>query len=154
MECDEAMTAAIISSPILDFVTSTFLLFLLLSLSTFFLWKKKKMLLKLWISLLSTGVVTLLLKFYIQRPRPLAPEYFFGTIPDYSFPSLHTALAFAMIPFFWKTFPKWKYMFFFLACIVAISRIYFQKHYMGDVVGGAFIGFFIGFIILKKYYEK
>lgn len=148
------MTTMTLSSAILEFVTSTVLLFLLLFFATSFLWQKKKMLLKLWISVLASGVVTVVLKFLVQRPRPLVPEYFFGSIPDYSFPSLHTALAFATIPFFWKNCPKQRYLFVLLACIVAISRVYFQQHYMSDVVVGAFVGLFIGIIILKKYHEK
>lgn len=149
MERGEGMTTVILSSAIFEFVTSTVLLFSLLLLSTLFLWKKKKMLLKLWISVLGSGIVTLILKFLIQRARPVVPEYFFGTIPDYSFPSLHTALAFATIPFFWKTSPKRKYLFFLLACIIAISRIYFQEHYVSDVVGGAILGFVVSILVIR-----
>lgn len=154
MGCGEAMTTATFFFAILEFFTSTVLLFFLLFFTTYILWKKKKMLLKLWISLLGTGIVTLLLKFLVQRPRPLVSEYFFWNIPDYSFPSLHTALAFAMIPFFWSTSSRLRWFFLFLSCIIAITRVYFQQHYISDVIGGAFIGLFIGFIILNKYHEK
>ncbi len=144
------MTTDILSYAILEFVTSTGLLLFLICISTVVLWKKKNELRKLWCSILCSGVLTLLLKFLIQRQRPLMPEYFFANIPDYSFPSLHTALAFAIIPFFWKDSLKYKYLFLLFAWIIAGSRIYFQEHYWSDVLAGALLGYCIGLFIQKR----
>lgn len=148
------MTTITFEHAILNFVTSTFLLFLLLIFSSLALWKNKKECNKLWISLLGSGILTLLLKFLIQRPRPLMPEYFFANIPDYSFPSLHTALAFVTIPFLWKASPRYKYFFLLLACILALTRVYFQKHYLSDVIAGAVVGIGVAYVIMNKIKNK
>ncbi len=144
------MTSITLEYAIVEFMTSNLLLFILLLLCSFLFWKKKKELRKLWLSLFGSGVLTLILKFLVQRQRPLVQEYFFANIPDYSFPSLQTTLAFATIPFCWKASPKYKYLFLLFAGIIAVSRIYLQKHYLSDVVGGALIGLCMGYLIMKK----
>lgn len=57
-----------------------------------------------------------------------------------SFPSSHAAAAFALAVVFtrrWKRlWPAW----FFAAALVALSRIYLNRHFLSDVVVGAAIG--------------
>jgi undecaprenyl-diphosphatase len=58
-------------------------------------------------------------------------------------------------------FLSWKYLnstqrngyliMLFMAALVAYSRIYLGRHYLGDVLGGAILGVFIGMVIWKWY---
>ena len=89
----------------------------------------------------------------------IEPEYFFGSIPDYSFPSLQTAVAFAAIPFLWNMFQAPKYwsvlrrkariLFVSYAVIIMWSRVILQEHYASDVIVGALIGISTAAIIQK-----
>lgn len=116
------------------------------------LWKQKnqKVLRQLWLSIITTGIIAVLIKFIVQRPRPFEPEYFFGSIPDYSFPSLQTAVAFATLPFLWKQKEQWKWMLISYIFIIAWSRITLQQHYTSDVIAGAIIGMGIAIMIPKR----
>ncbi|KPA13049.1 Phosphatidic acid phosphatase type 2/haloperoxidase [Candidatus Magnetomorum sp. HK-1] len=66
-----------------------------------------------------------------------------------SFPSGHTTTAFALF-FTLCMFSKnrfLKILFFFLALIVAYSRIYLSQHFLMDVVAGSFLGIFIAIFV-------
>jgi len=66
-----------------------------------------------------------------------------------SFPSSHAAnnyfAAFALSYFF----KKYAYIFYSLAFLVAISRVFVGVHYPLDIIGGAFLGMFIGFLLTQ-----
>jgi len=75
----------------------------------------------------------------------------------YSFPSLHAALCFTVLPTLDIEFPKHKWAWISLAALVGLSRIYLQVHYLSDVLAGCAIGYAIGvwiFHLNKKYYYK
>jgi len=57
-----------------------------------------------------------------------------------SFPSSHTAYAFAAAFFFWLIYRKGAYLYFPIAFLVGYSRIYLAKHYPSDVIFGALLG--------------
>jgi len=99
-----------------------------------------KSLKSLYTGLLLTFLVVGFLKMIIARPRPF--EGFESAF--YSFPSGHSAIAFASIPAF-KDFPKPLFYFVIVfAVFVAVSRLYLQVHYFSDVVFGSIIGYSIG----------
>jgi undecaprenyl-diphosphatase len=91
-----------------------------------------------------------LLKELFARPRPcdilndvITPVGCTGT---YSFPSNHALNNFAAAFFFYKLFPKLKWVLFITAGLVAISRVYLGLHYPSDIIGGALIGIAFGYI--------
>lgn len=78
-----------------------------------------------------------------------------------SFPSSHAANMFAAAALFSVYYSRYKWIFIFLAVLVAYSRIYVGVHYPIDVLVGAILGILCTIIIfqLKKladlvYYKK
>ena len=103
-----------------------------------------------------------LLKEYFARPRPcniltdvITP---LGCTGSYSFPSNHALNNFAAAIFFYRLFPKLKWVLFIGASLVAISRVYLGLHYPSDILGGAVIGLAFGYLFasgvlyLEKYF--
>ncbi|MFZ1517419.1 MAG: phosphatase PAP2 family protein [Ignavibacteriaceae bacterium] len=103
-----------------------------------------------------------LLKEYFARPRPcnaltdvLTP---LGCTGSFSFPSNHALNNFAAAMFFYRLFPKLKWVLFITASLVAISRVYLGLHYPSDIFGGAVIGIVFGYLFatgvlyLEKYF--
>lgn len=94
------------------------------------------------------GAATMILKNVVGRPRPYTnsvenePLSFSGA--NSSFPSGHTATAFALASVLAEEYPKYKYLFYGGAVLVGISRIYLDMHYASDVVAGAAIGLYSG----------
>lgn len=68
---------------------------------------------------------------------------------SYSFPSGHATLAFAGAYILAREHRKWAKLYYLLAILIAISRIYLGKHYPSDVLFGGLIGILIGYISLK-----
>lgn len=69
-----------------------------------------------------------------------------GCTGSYSFPSNHAVNNFAAAVFFFRIYPNLKWILFITASLVAISRVYLGLHYPFDVLGGAVIGAFFGYI--------
>lgn len=70
---------------------------------------------------------------------------------DFSFPSSHSSVAFTaafILSFFYK---KKTYLFYSLALLIALSRIYFGVHFLFDIMFGALIGYYIGFFSINFF---
>ena len=70
---------------------------------------------------------------------------------DFSFPSTHTATAFAaatVLTFFDK---KRGWFYYSVAVLISYSRIYLGCHYFFDVIGGALIGWIISKLLIKIF---
>jgi undecaprenyl-diphosphatase len=99
-------------------------------------------------SLLPLAITTLLLehpvKRYFRRKRPfidVIQATVIGKKPGtWSFPSGHSATAFAGAWLFGGYFRKLRPLFYTIASLVAFSRIYLGDHYPGDVVSGSALG--------------
>ena len=124
----------------------------LIVMTSLFLWEKKKRewIPTLWVSYVAAIILVSVLKLLIARERPIETEFF--PIIDmlniyllnYAFPSMHAAAAFAAIPILDREYPTLKKFWIIFAVLVAFSRLYFDKHYLSDVLAGGFIGFGIG----------
>lgn len=146
----------------LYYLTLWGLIFLVLFLADLFsLNKERKLLAKIgFIAMLVTVVVEgLIIKNIVRRARPF--EVLIQVIkigPDpfgYSFPSGHTAMAFAAATVYLLTLPRKieGYFVLLLAVLTGFDRIYMGHHFPLDVLFGAFVGVFCSWIVFK-YYQK
>ena len=102
---------------------------------------------------LATATVEHPIKKWFRRRRPfisLIEAIIVGRKPgSYSFPSGHSAAAFAGALLLAREYPAGARGFFGLASLVAFSRIYLGVHYPGDVLSGSLLG-----MVLAKIYWR
>jgi undecaprenyl-diphosphatase len=89
-----------------------------------------------------------IVKSLVGEQRPHEPDALVAIPHSHSFPSGHTATAFAgatMLSFF---VPRAAPAFYLLAAAIAYSRLYVGVHFPLDVVGGAVIGVATALLLL------
>ena len=101
-------------------------------------------------STLIAGVVSAVLKVLVLRPRPFVDPAIIGdsvTLSEavlnnflQSFPSGHTATAFALAMALSFLYRNGKPLFFVFAFLVGLQRIISQNHFPSDVIAGALVG--------------
>ena len=124
-------------------------------------WKTYRMVgITAFTSLLSEFLlVNVLIKQIVARPRPYVVNEalaVLGTVPtDYSFPSGHTASAFAVASVMLLCMPRrYGIPAVVIAAIVALSRLYNVAHYPTDVLAGMLIGSAVGVLAVKLVYAR
>ncbi|MCO4294015.1 phosphatase PAP2 family protein [Solitalea sp. MAHUQ-68] len=121
---------------------------------------------KALIAMVSSTIVTHVLKIWVDAPRPWV--YFNNEtvirsikevtlLPNHSFPSGHSTAAFALATALVFTFndKRWSIFFFVMAVLVGYSRIYLGQHFPLDVWVGSMIGILSAtliwtFVVFKK----
>ena len=68
-----------------------------------------------------------------------------------SFPSGHTADAFAMAMLLWVMAPRWRVLWLTWAIMMATARIISLRHYPSDAMAGATIGILVAGSVLTMY---
>ncbi len=115
--------------------------------------KKYKIAKDVTLAIIVSWVITFALKFIVRESRPYNRVLYipFTHIIDYSFPSSHSAVAFAIACVLAKEINTKTHdgralelAVFLVAFLVAESRVYFGFHHVLDVVVGSLIGIFIG----------
>lgn len=129
---------------------------LILGLALFFLLRKKEVFLsRLGLLMFSgvavSGILVNMVKALVGRARPelLLEEGFAGWTgwahPGESlyssFPSGHTATAFAVATTLALAVPRYRGWFYFGAAAIGFSRVGLTAHYLSDVIVGAFFGY-------------
>lgn len=102
----------------------------------------------MFLSFLVSGVLVLVLKAVFGRCRPYhsvnySPLDFQPFTLDWhyqSYPSGHTQVGFTLAAFLSLLYPRWTKSFFTLAAMIGLSRVVLEKHYLGDVLAGAYVG--------------
>ena len=110
-----------------------------------------------------TGLATQILKHLIGRPRPRwTHQEAFEYGPSWqggldAFPSGHAAASFTVAAVLARYFPEWKGLWYGAALFVAMARVMGGSHFPTDVLGGAVLGFLIGYVwarALKDWQEN
>ena len=130
-----------------------FLGFLFLFVLTLVLRKKSKALVIIASASLGTWLVDLLnaelLKPFFKRQRPLNAILRTDFHGSYSFPSSHAVDMFCLAMVLGLFYPRWRSLFFALAALTGLSRVYCGVHYPGDVFAGAIVGISFGYLLFK-----
>lgn len=112
------------------------------------------------IAVLVEKVIAFIIKsiYFFPRPYIVNRKPTFVTIPpiDSSFPSEHTALAFALATIIYLHNRKLGTILFFVAAAIGLARIFANVHYPIDVVSGLVMGVTIGLICdkIKTYVRR
>ena len=65
----------------------------------------------------------------------------------FSFPSGHTAIIVAVGTMIWLVFPKWRPLSLLLITLEVMGLVGMNFHFVGDVIGGAFIGWLVALFV-------
>ena len=125
----------------------------------------KRFFVSFFLYLLIVGIATQLIKHIVGRPRPNYTNYdeavslnFFTFDSNlHSFPSGHSSTIFIVCFILSSVLPKLKYYFYFLATVVALSRVVVGAHFLTDVVSGGILALIIFKtlnLILNEYNKK
>jgi membrane-associated phospholipid phosphatase len=109
-------------------------------------WSKKGW--YVFLSVASTGILSNLIKVCTGRYRPkvyfeqgitgFSP--FHPKIDELAFPSGHATTAFAAAVALGYLLPRFRWYFYAVATLVAFSRVLLVKHWLSDVIAGAWLG--------------
>lgn len=147
-----------ISNPFLDsfFILITYLgssVFWVLMILLFWMEKQKKVSIYLIFAFIIDSISSIFLKYLFIRPRPYESlsnlkilDFEIEVGP--SFPSAHTERAFSGAIILSSIYKKFRIIFFILAFLVGLSRIYIGMHYPIDTLVGAINGILFGLITL------
>jgi 4-amino-4-deoxy-L-arabinose transferase-like glycosyltransferase/membrane-associated phospholipid phosphatase len=100
--------------------------------------------------LAAVALAVQILKRSIGRPRPwLSDQGIVHLGPSFansydSFPSGHAVSTFMVATVFAKFFPQGRWVYYGIAALIAVSRVYIDWHFTSDVIGGAALGIGIG----------
>ena len=104
----------------------------------------------LLITVITVFILTNYLKEEFHRVRPYEYMNFIPKVKTSgtsSFPSAHSAVAFAVfgISYFYKL--KFRYIIGVIALMISVSRFYLEVHYFTDVLAGVSLGFIVSYIL-------
>ena len=120
-------------------------------------WKNKLFLVAFTglVAVLSRGLLTEIIRFIYDRPRPFEMLGFTPLIPngDPSFPSGHAALFFALALAVFKFDRVWGKWFLAAAFLVSLARIFVGVHYPSDILGGFAIAL-VSFSVIERLIKK
>ncbi|NOR76790.1 MAG: phosphatase PAP2 family protein [Draconibacterium sp.] len=110
------------------------------------------------LTILASDQISVLIKESVQRLRPVHEPAIADIVHNvfrkgglHGFVSSHATNMFAIFIFTTRIFKNRNYFFLMLAwaVIISYSRIYIGVHYPIDILGGAFLGWLLGFVFYK-----
>jgi undecaprenyl-diphosphatase len=110
------------------------------------LWRRPWLLTNVVLAVLAAELAADVGKYFVHRHRPF--EHQIGpSVRTHSFPSGHSATSFAAATVLAGYAPRYRVLFYTLACLIAFSRLYNGVHYPSDVVAGALLGAAIALLL-------
>lgn len=95
------------------------------------------------------ALASTILKNLFGRLRPDVTGWttvFYGPTLEHAplgFPSGHATAAFALAAIFSSYYPRWRWLLLLAAVAVACSRVHLGRHFFGDTVAGAALGWYL-----------
>jgi undecaprenyl-diphosphatase len=111
-------------------------------------WRRPSLFLAVVVADVIADLLAELGKEVFHRHRPFETQLGPPT-STYSFPSGHSATAFACATVLASLAPRWRLPFFVLAALIALSRLYNGVHYPTDVLAGSALGVLVGLAVLR-----
>ena len=102
------------------------------------------------VSTLLTALAALLLKITFGRSVDGFHPFHFGEA-YWAFPSGHTACTLSVTVVAQAAFPRWRLCWWALNGTVAATLIALNHHFVGDIVGGVFLGWAIGGTVARAF---
>ncbi len=94
------------------------------------------------LAVLASGLLANVGKIFFEMPRPTPSESF-------GFPSGHASTAFALAGALGQAFPIAAPLFYLVAVLVGVARLYDRSHFVTDVIAGGFLGSATGYLIAR-----
>ena len=104
----------------------------------------------LLITVITVFILTNYMKEEFHRVRPYEYMNFIPKVKTSgtsSFPSAHSAVAFAVFGVYYFYNLRYKYVIGVIALIIAVSRFYLEVHYLSDVLAGIALGLTVSYIL-------
>lgn len=103
----------------------------------------------------ASGVAVQIIKHLLGRARPritYGPLFIGPSLRGGydSFPSGHTAAAFCFAFIISLYFPRYRFFFYLMAVLIALSRVIGLSHFPSDLLAGAVLGLAVGRVMLLK----
>jgi membrane-associated phospholipid phosphatase len=102
------------------------------------------------VSTLLTALAALLLKIAFGRSADGFHPFHYGEA-YWAFPSGHTACTLSVTVVAEAAFPRWRLCWWALAGVVAATLIVLTHHFVGDVLGGGFLGWGVGGTVARAF---
>ncbi len=101
--------------------------------------------------------ITELIRWFWPRPRPFAENHvnlLLDHLNQAAFPSGHAAFFFALSTVVYFYNKKTGYLFFIASFLICFARVFCGIHWPCDILAGALVGIFSGWLILKIFRKK
>ena len=103
-------------------------------------------------AILARLVIVNLIRWLLPRARPFVENnvnLLLDAAKENSFPSGHAAFYFAISTIIYFYDKKFGVLFFLVSFLISISRIFTGIHWSSDILAGALVGIFAGWLICK-----
>ena len=98
--------------------------------------------------------ITELIRFFWEKPRPFVENHvhlLIDKVDQASFPSGHAAFFFALSTIIYFYNKKAGLLFFLASFLISISRVFSGVHWPSDILVGALVGIFSGWLVMKIF---